>query len=520
MKKLLAMVMVLALVAGLGACGGSGGESTSSTGGKTSAVESGGTSDTANTGSTGEIKTVILAFPTWTGAPVDAQLVQDAMNDITKEKLGIEVQLQISDSGSYKQNMTLAMTGGEKIDVMSTLLAEYSSCVQQGYLRDMEADDLLATYGSGIIEAVGQENIDACRVGGVLYGVPNNRDFAQGRGSAVVATQYLEGIGYEFPDNDEEIIKITLDELNEIYAKLHETYPDKEVYRPVTGSMNQFSNIDNLGGSVFGVLLDYGQDLTVENLFTSDYYRDYCQRMYDYNQKGYISQDAVTDTTAVGEIVKAGTLMSYTTGGKPGIKAQETSLCGEPVTVFQTDKDFITSAAIASFPWTIPESSTEPEAGMTLLNEFYTNPDLANLLSWGVDGVHYTATDDGFITYPEGLDAATSGWNHSMGWLMPNQFITHVWEGNAADLWEEIDTFNKEGVRSKASGFTFNSENVQTEVTAVQNVYDEYQKSLEYGMVDPATGIDEMNQKMMNAGLQNIIDEKQAQLDEWAKAQG
>ena len=32
----------------------------------------------------------------------------------------------------------------------------------------------------------------------------------------------------------------------------------------------------------------------------------------------YISADASTDTTAVGELVKAGTLMSYTTGGKPG----------------------------------------------------------------------------------------------------------------------------------------------------------------------------------------------------------
>ena len=54
------------------------------------------------------------------------------------------------------------------------------------------------------------------------------------------------------------------------------------------------------------------------------------------------------------------------------------------------------------------------------------------------------------------------------------------------------------------------------EVTAVQNVYNEYQASVEYGFVDPETGIAEMNEKMMSAGLQKIIDEKQAQLDAWA----
>jgi putative aldouronate transport system substrate-binding protein len=55
-------------------------------------------------------------------------------------------------------------------------------------------------------------------------------------------------------------------------------------------------------------------------------------------------------------------------------------------------------------------------------------------------------------------------------------------------------------------------------MTSAQNVYDEYQKSVEYGFVDPATGIDEMNAKMQKAGLDKIITEKQTQLDAWAAA--
>lgn len=506
-KRIIAVGLSGVMALSLAACGGGNGDSTGS---------SNGTAD-ASSGS-GEVKKVIMAFPTYTGAPADTQLVQDAMNAITVDKLGIEVELQISDIGSYSQNMTLALSGGETVDLAVTVGFAFANAVSQDYVIDLESDDLITTYGQGIIDAIGWDYLDACRVGGTLYGVPQNKDVAQGRGCAAVATEYLDGIGYEF-DHEAEIVKITQEELDDIYAQLHEKYPDVEVYRPTGMSMQQFSNVDPVGGSVFGVLLDYGKELNVVNLFTSDFYKEYCERMYMYNQNGYISQDAATDTTGVTELVKAGTLMSYTTGGKPGIKAQETSLCGRDMTIFQTLEDYVTSTSIASMPWVIPVTTSDAAAAMTLLNEFFTNPELANLLAWGIEGTHYVVGEDGLATFADGIDASTSGWNHSMGWMMPNQFITEVWEGNSPDLWTEMDNFNKGAEKSAASGFTFDNASVANEITAVQNAYNEYQASIEYGFTDPETGIPEMNEKLMTAGLDKIIAEKQRQLDEWAQTQ-
>ncbi len=40
--------------------------------------------------------------------------------------------------------------------------------------------------------------------------------------------------------------------------------------------------------------------------------------------------------------------------------------------------------------------------------------------------------------------------------------------------------------------------------------------ALENGLLDPETAIPEMNKKLYEAGLQKIMDEKQAQLDAWA----
>lgn len=468
--------------------------------------------------SSGDVTKLVMMFMTWTGAPADTQAVQDAINAITVEKLGIEVDLQISDVGAYRQSVQLALSGGEQVDLLTTILLNYPSLVAQGYLSDLEENNLLTTYGAGIVSSVGQAYIDACRVGGKLYGLPNNRDMAQGRGCAAVATEYLDGIGYQVPadQKNSEIVKISLDELNDIYARLHVQYPSLEVYRPVKLSMQQFSNVDFLGGSSFGVLTDYGSSMDVVNLFDTDFYRAYCQRIYGYNQKGYISPDATTDTTAVTELVKAGTLMSYTTGGKPGIRQQETNMCGRPMTIFQTLDNYISSNAVAQFPWTIPINTVNAEKAMTLLNEFYTNPALANLLSWGIEGKHYKVLDTGLIDFADGVNAGNATWNPSVGWEMPNEYITYVWNGNALDLWKQLADFNTSAKKSLASGFTFDSTNTATELTAVQNVYDEYLMSLEYGFVDPATGIPEMNAKMMDAGLQKIIDDKATQLAAWA----
>ena len=75
--------------------------------------------------------------------------------------------------------------------------------------------------------------------------------------------------------------------------------------------------------------------------------------------------------------------------------------------------------------------------------------------------------------------------------------------------------FNNNALVSIGSGFTFDSSAVSTQYTAVDNVYSQYQKAIEFGFSDPETAIAEMNSAMMTAGLQDIIDEKQRQFDAW-----
>ena len=75
---------------------------------------------------------------------------------------------------------------------------------------------------------------------------------------------------------------------------------------------------------------------------------------------------------------------------------------------------------------------------------------------------------------------------------------------------------NDTALRSKALGFTFNSENVKTELAAVNSVRSQYRMLIECGLADPDSGIiEEYVAKMKEAGVDKIIAEKQAQLDAW-----
>ena len=99
-----------------------------------------------------------------------------------------------------------------------------------------------------------------------------------------------------------------------------------------------------------------------------------------------------------------------------------------------------------------------------LLNEIYTNPDLANILINGLEGTHYEFTDkdNGVINYPDGVTASNTGYT-SLPWAWPNEAISYVWEGNDPDIWDQTQEFNNNAVVSPAKGFAWDNTDVQNE---------------------------------------------------------
>ena len=465
-----------------------------------------------------ETEHLVVSWFTWVGATEGISRIAEKMNELTIPALNIEVEMNVTDFASRSQALTLAFSGGEQIDLMYSLGLGLSNAAQNDYLVDLEMADenggsLIETYGQGIIDAMGWDNINTSRIDGVLYGTPTQHDLAQGRNALMIrrsALQAAEAYMDLKPDYDTNIWKVNgQEDIVTIIKALHDAEPNVTAYQPSPMANTNWTAIDNLGGNLFGVLLDYGQSTEVVNYFETQEYRDFVDMMVELNRYGCISPDALTDTTPDQAAFQAGTINSFFTSGKPDI----VPVNDPDLIVAQGGPDVTTSTQIGGFCWTIGYTTVDPVAAMQYLNFMYESPEWNNLFMWGEEGIDYTLNDEGLVVKNDDSD-----FGHAMQWLCPAEFIAYVQEGNPADLWEQYRDFNEGAIVSRASGFTFNMTNVATQFTAVTNVYNQYQKAIEFGFSDPDTAIAEMNEAMKKAGLQDIIDEKQAQLDAWLAA--
>ena len=305
--------------------------------------------------------------------------------------------------------------------------------------------------------------------------------------------------------------------MHDILVKVHEAYPDMYGLVPswASGGYQETLLIDPLGDNL-GVLEDPLTDsTTVVNLYETDKYREYCEMMYQWNSEGLVMADATTTTE--NNLLSANGFAMFE-NWKPGKEYENFKSTGKEVVFMKLHEENIKYTDLANGnSWCIPYCAEYPEKAMQMWDLMYTDAEISNLLINGIEGKHWVYADEEktTITTPEGVDANASGYS-SVDWAWPNQQITPVWSGVEPDLWEQLNEFNKSGVASPAMGFSWDSSPVLNAVTACNNVISEYNTALRWGMAgDPAEVIPEFVSALKSAGMDEVIAEKQKQLDEF-----
>ena len=142
--------------------------------------------------------------------------------------------------------------------------------------------------------------------------------------------------------------------------------------------------------------------------------------------------------------------------------------------------------------------------------------EVKDLLGNGVEGRNYVVREDGTLEFPEGKDMTNCGWTGlGASYSLPNCNGCPVWFYQPADYWKLLWDLNEVSVPSKALGFTFDPSPVADQVTACANVIAQYYLPLINGEVDIDSVLPVFQQALRDAGIDNIIAEKQAQLDAW-----
>ncbi|MFD0711725.1 ABC transporter substrate-binding protein [Paenibacillus sp. GCM10027626] len=454
---------------------------------------------------------LVVEFPLYTEQK-DMQMVENALNEITKKKINATVKLRSDNLGAYKQKMPLLLSGGDKVDLLFTGLGLYNAQVAKGQLYPM--NELLEKHGQGIVEVLNDQSpeyLEATKSAGEIYGVPSIRDLASDYGF-IMRKDLADKHGID-------VSKIkTFDDLENVLQILKEKEPEMTLARTVGTTIGLYFEMvwDTIGDNL-GVVMLNDDNLKVVNGFETQEYKDMVTRLHRWYQAGYIAKDAATTSQASSfNEVKAGTAYGYLAHMKPGFEVQDSRSAGYEMVATRLAPAVATTGYVTNIMWAIAHQSENPERAMMFLDMMFTDPEVVNLLDWGIEGTHYAKVEgtDNIIDFAPGVDATSIGYSPGMGWMFGNQLLSYIWQGDDPELWSKLSEFNRTAFKSPLMGFNYIADGVKTEIAAVTNVLDQYRVAFETGTIGPDK-LPEFNAKLKDAGLDVIIAEKQKQIDEW-----
>lgn len=477
-------------------------------------------------GDSDELVTIVMPMATLGEAPGDLEAVEAEMNKITEEEIGVHVVIEPIPFSDLQSQQTLAISSGDQLDlVLSLWQGSIGSYVESGAV--IELTDLIEEYGQDILDSAG-----AALSGGyyqdTLYAVPNVE--TQGHAYGFYARKdVVEELGFEFDPSQ----TYTIEDLEALFAAYKEAYGDG--YYCVAGTTSNsdffqylYGHADNLGngstGYTCGGLVDCldKTDTTVKNIYATDEYMKYAEKMYDWAQKGYFSADAATNTDAgTAQIASGNYLGQFNTTDEMTIVSTSAACATEMVPITIVDPYSMTGMFQAVL-WGVSSNCEYPEKAMQLLNMLYSDADLLRLLMFGIEGQHYVVVEQGeedyqkVIDFPEGGDAMNSSYYITLG-VYGDQSLYPVWSPadlSQYDMRAELNELvSDESRQSVALNYAFDSSELSTEYSAVSSVVSQYAGAVACGAVDPATQVPAFVDALEAAGINDLIAANQEQLD-------
>lgn len=487
-----------------------------------------GTADNTNSDSTADSKTegtidfneepyeVVIENLTLGEDMPDLQKVEDAINEITLKEINCTVKLLNIHIGDHPTKLALMAAGGDKVDIVTTgRTYALPNMVSDGMLLPL--NDLLDERGKELKEKDG-DYLKANQFGDNIYAVPGLPYSFQSTG-IMYNKDIADAAGIEVPEH------ITMADLEDIAAKLKEYDPNLTLLSKGTGSTTsdmyftmhypQYKTASGL--AVYGMYDEADESYTLINTFKSEDYRKYLSECRKWYENKWVPQDSMVSGVNVRDTFYAG--QSFCEGSQCSplqIGLEQSSVNFNLGMAYLTDP-IMDTTAIQENGWGIFINSERPDKAMDFLNLMYTNEAVANLLSNGIEGIHYEKVSDHIIKFPEGVDSTNIGYKKDFS-SFGDMMQTYQFEPTTEEALDECRKRDENAEKSPLLGYVFDTTDYSTQISNVTNVLSEYLPGLTVGIYTEKE-IDEQLQKMNEAldaaGLDELIAANQEQLNQW-----
>ena len=472
------------------------------------------------------VKNINIEFFTTFSFDTEVQKsIEDALNAIAEPEIGVHANIHFNTPATVSNLVNIGIPAGDQIDLFCfnpVPGCSIATMAAQNQVIDMAP--YMEQYAPKTMELLG-DFVKATTFNGKLAGVPCYRMLNEGYW-LTMNKDILNDLGLtekaESCDNWTTFTEI----LEAVVAG-----SDLAGFGPNDGNGSLIENyaffvgkdkwadsfsFDNLGDQYSFIYCDSNTD-TVYNYYATEEYKYAVELAHQWYANGLVFKDAATtDQTRQAQL--SGNLSFCITGqGDASTPATQPASCGHDTICVELAPGMIANSNLVKFGYCMPATCKEPEAAAKFLELMYTNADIMNILSWGIEGRDWVVNENGEACYPEGVDGTSVAY-HNQDMFFPNCFIAYPWVGLGGDFRETSLAGMKAAPVTKYLGFSCDTSSVANEITACYDVEGQYRAAMNCGLLDPATALPEFLQALENAGIQKIIDCYQSQLDAWIAA--
>lgn len=443
----------------------------------------------------------------------------------------------------YSEKFSQVLASGEGVDLAWTgWLINKPQNIADGNLRPL--DDLLAEYGQGIVDILGENVVEIHRnaADGKLYYLPSWQGLCGERRGWLVVTEIAELAGDTWIEDTEaalnkwrnnysgiEDFQAVLDQATKYLAAAKEAGKlgaGINTGRAFGWSMyNGMYSFLGVGGAEIGITYCDGT-FTVKDGVAGEHYKLYAKTMADWYKEGYIRSDIMSVDTSTLTTPKNGEITdtTYVFSCDPYLTEadQEAAIAdaGMDMTYLPIEENaYLILGGDTSYA--IPYCADEPERAMMVLNAIYSQPDLYNTLIYGIEGEDYTKNADGTITTSYVGASPTADDSYGIQrWIIGSCKNALINNGTDPNYYADLEALEETARVNPFLNFTFDRTNVEGICASILNVYYEYGPQIDNGVA--GDNWEELYNNYMaarkDAGIEELVTEFQNQLNAYIEA--
>ncbi|MCD7957276.1 MAG: ABC transporter substrate-binding protein [Lachnospiraceae bacterium] len=442
------------------------------------------------------------------------------INEILEEELNCSISVDWLSWAEHGTKYSLLFSSGEEFDLIFTASSwcHFEQTVSLGGFMALD-EEFIQTYAPDIWEMMPEEAWKQATVNDSIYMVPAN--YVEVTPDVVaIRGDLMKEYGYEDISSWDDLISFYRDcASNGMYGNavgagsLYWLWFEQMGYDVVSGTPSD-------GEIILYNTQDPG-NISVQYVVNWDEFAEYCYLAKELADAGcwpsdvlnstYDRQDGLLNGTGASMVWNAGSCQTYANQANSENPDWNINIYNIMPDIEYTATKYINGGIGINI------NSQNPERAMMVLNAFATNSEIQDLAQLGIEGVNWEAIGDDQYQVIEG--ASYDGSNY---WGWRNQEIMRTeYNANPTAVDTKVDELNDYFLANVAedhplNGFSFDSSAVSTQYAAVEAAMGSYFDPLVNGLVsDVDATLEQFSAAMEAAGIQDILDELQSQIDEF-----